>query len=33
MVKVLWRHHSDEEATREREDEIRANHPQLFEVM
>ncbi|XP_022149797.1 uncharacterized protein LOC111018144 [Momordica charantia] len=31
LVKVLWRNHQIEEATWEREDEIRAHYPELFE--
>lgn len=31
LVKVLWQHHSVEEATWEREVEMRAKYPQLFE--
>ena len=30
-IKVLWQHRGVEEATWEREDTIRANHPFLFE--
>ncbi|PON31376.1 LOW QUALITY PROTEIN: Chromo domain containing protein [Parasponia andersonii] len=30
LVKVLWRNHSVEEATWEREDEMRSQHPELF---
>ncbi|XP_037496023.1 uncharacterized protein LOC119370939 [Jatropha curcas] len=30
LVKVLWRSHSREEATWEREEDIRRQHPQLF---
>jgi hypothetical protein len=30
MCKVQWSHHSEEEATWEREDELRAEFPQLF---
>ena len=30
LVKVLWSHHGVEEATWEREDEIRAKYPHLF---
>lgn len=33
MVKMLWQHHSKEEATWERKDEMRINYPQLFEVI
>ena len=32
LVKVLWRHHSREEATWEPEATIRAQYPQLFET-
>ena len=31
LVKVLWRNHAVEEATWEREDEIKAKYPHLFE--
>ncbi|XP_022158638.1 uncharacterized protein LOC111025093 [Momordica charantia] len=31
LVKVLWRNHQVEEATWEREDEIRARYPKLFD--
>ena len=31
LVRVLWRHQGIEESTWEREDAMRANHPQLFE--
>ena len=31
LVRVLWRHQGIEESTWEREDAIRANHPQLFD--
>ncbi|XP_042387484.1 uncharacterized protein LOC121979554 [Zingiber officinale] len=31
LVKVGWGHHSDDEATWELEDEIRARYPQLFD--
>ena len=31
LVKVPWQERSTEEATREREDEVRANYPRLFE--
>jgi hypothetical protein len=31
MCKVQWSHHSEEDATWEREDELRAEFPQLFE--
>ena len=31
LVKVQWQGRSTEEATWEREDEVRANHPGLFE--
>jgi hypothetical protein len=30
MCKVQWSHHSEDEATRKREDELRAEFPQLF---
>jgi hypothetical protein len=30
MFKVEWSHHSEDEATWEREDELRAEFPQLF---
>ena len=30
LVKVLWKNHSIEEATREREEEIKAKYPDLF---
>ena len=30
MCKVQWSHHSDEETTSEREDELKAEFPQLF---
>ena len=30
MCKVQWRHHSEDEATWEREDELIAEFPQLF---
>ena len=30
MCKVQWSHHSEEEATWEREDELKAEFPQLF---
>ena len=30
LVKVLWSHYGVEEATWEREDEMRAKHPELF---
>ena len=30
MCKVQWSHHSDDEATWKREDELRAEFPQLF---
>jgi hypothetical protein len=30
MCKVKWGHHSEEEATREREDELKAKYPELF---
>ena len=31
LVKVLWRHHNVEEATWEREEEIRQKYPHLFD--
>ncbi|KAL0533444.1 hypothetical protein IC582_030284 [Cucumis melo] len=31
LVKVLWRNHKVEEATWEREDDMRARYPELFE--
>ncbi|KAA0045265.1 ty3-gypsy retrotransposon protein [Cucumis melo var. makuwa] len=31
LVKVLWRNHKVEEATREREEDMRAQYPELFE--
>jgi hypothetical protein len=30
MCKVKWGHHSEEQATREREDDLRAKYPELF---
>jgi hypothetical protein len=30
MCKVKWGHHSEEEATQEREDDLKANYPELF---
>ena len=30
LVKVLWSHHEVEEATWEREDDIRSRYPELF---
>jgi hypothetical protein len=30
MCKVKWGHHSEEEATLEREDDLRAKYPELF---
>jgi hypothetical protein len=30
MCKVKWRHHSEEEATSEREDDLKAKYPELF---
>jgi hypothetical protein len=30
MCKVRWGHHSEEEATREREDDLMAKYPELF---
>ena len=30
FVKVQWNNHSEAEATWEREDELRAEHPELF---
>jgi len=32
MCKVQWKHHSEEEATSEREDELKVDFPQLFEA-
>ena len=32
LVRVLWRHQGIEESTWEREDAMRANHPQLFDI-
>jgi len=31
MCKVQWNRHSEDEATWEREDDLRAEYPQLFE--
>ena len=31
LVRVLWKHHSTEESTWEREDTMRKNYPNLFE--
>ena len=31
LVKVLWRHHGEEEATWETESEIKKSYPHLFE--
>ena len=31
MCKVQWSHHSEDEATCEREDELKVEFPQLFE--
>ncbi|WP_227642582.1 hypothetical protein, partial [Klebsiella pneumoniae] len=31
LVKILWKHHGQEEATWERESEIRTKYPHLFE--
>ncbi|PKA56317.1 hypothetical protein AXF42_Ash011247 [Apostasia shenzhenica] len=31
LVKILWQHHTSEEATWEREDEVRNNYPELFD--
>ncbi|KAL0559367.1 hypothetical protein IC582_003976 [Cucumis melo] len=31
LAKVLWRNHGDEEATWQREDDMRAQYPELFE--
>ncbi|TYK08122.1 pol protein [Cucumis melo var. makuwa] len=31
LVKILWRNHRIEEATWEREDDMRARYPELFE--
>ena len=33
MCKVQWSHHSEDEATWEREDELRAEFPQLFSAV
>jgi hypothetical protein len=30
MCKVKWGHHSQEEATKERKDDLRAKYPELF---
>jgi hypothetical protein len=30
LYKVKWSHHSEEEATWEREDDLRAKYPELF---
>jgi hypothetical protein len=30
FCKVQWSHHTEEEATREREDDLREDHPHLF---
>ena len=30
FCKVQWKHHSEEEATWEREDDLRKDHPHLF---
>jgi hypothetical protein len=30
MCKVQWSHHTDDEATREHEEELRADYPELF---
>ena len=30
FYKVLWSHHSEEEATWEREEDLRRDHPHLF---
>jgi hypothetical protein len=30
MCKVKWVHHSEEEATSEREDDLKARYPELF---
>ncbi|KAL5577467.1 hypothetical protein UlMin_019166 [Ulmus minor] len=32
LVKVLWRNHKIEEATWEREDDMRINYPELFQI-
>jgi len=32
MFKVQWKHHSEEEATGEREDELKPDFPQLFKA-
>jgi len=33
LVKVLWRHHNQEEVTWEREQEMREKYPYLFDVI
>jgi hypothetical protein len=30
MCKVQWSHHTEDEATREHEEELRADYPELF---
>jgi hypothetical protein len=30
MCKVKWGHHSEEEVTRERDDDLKAKYPELF---
>jgi hypothetical protein len=30
MCKVQWSHHTDDEATREHEEELRVDYPELF---
>jgi hypothetical protein len=30
MCKVLWSHHTEDEATREYEEELRADYPEMF---
>ncbi|PKA48195.1 hypothetical protein AXF42_Ash021737 [Apostasia shenzhenica] len=31
LVKILWQHHTSDEATWEEEDEVRNNYPELFD--
>ena len=33
MCKVQWNHHSEDEATWEREDRLKAEFPYLFDIM
>jgi hypothetical protein len=33
MCKVQWSHHTEEEATREREEELKAEFPSFFSVL